>query len=217
MEDVYLCTQRKILGLESRGYTVKQMWECQWVQLKQSESAVRDFVNKLNIVAPLNPRDAFCGGRTHAIKLYHQTEAEEDIDYYDFTSLHPYVNKNEKYPFGHQEIIFEPEGKISQYFCIAKCTVLPPYELYHPVLPHRHNEKLTFPLCRTCVETEMEKPLLGKSYVYNHNDEQRQITGIWCMPELIEAKERGYRILHMHEVWHFAEKRTGLFKEYVNS
>ena len=31
MEVVYLCTQRKILDLESRGYTVKQMWKCQWV------------------------------------------------------------------------------------------------------------------------------------------------------------------------------------------
>ena len=47
--------------------------------------------------------------------------------------------------------------------------------------------------------------------------EQRQITGTWCTPELIEAKDRGYKILHIHEVWHFAEKRTGLFKEYVNT
>ena len=217
MEDVYLCTQRKILGLESRGYTVKQMWECQWVQLKQSESAVRDFANKLNIVAPLNPRDAFCGRRTHAIKLYHQTEADEDIDRYDFTSLYPYVNKNEKYQIGHPEIIFETEGKISQYFGIAKCTVLPPYELYHPVLPHRHNDKLTFPVCRTCVETEMEKPLLEKSYVCPHNYEQRQITGTWCTPELIEAENQGYKIKHIHEVCRFEEKRTGLFADYVNT
>ena len=68
---------------------VKQMWECQWAQLKQNDPAVRDFVNKLNIVAPLNPRDAFCGGRTNAIKLYHQTEAVETVDYYDFTSSFP--------------------------------------------------------------------------------------------------------------------------------
>ena len=165
MEDVYLCTQRKILDLESRGYTVKQMWECQWAQLKESDPVVRDFVNKLKIVASLNPRDAFCGGRTNAIKLYHQTETDEDIDYYDFISLYPYVNKNRDHPIGHPEIIFEPgHTDISQYFGITKCTVLPPYGLYHPVLPLRHNEKLTFLLCRTCVETEMGKPLLEKSY-----------------------------------------------------
>ena len=60
---------------------MRQMWECQWAQLNQENPAVCDFVNKLNIVAPLNPRDAFCGGQTNGIKLYHQTEADEDIDY----------------------------------------------------------------------------------------------------------------------------------------
>ena len=168
MEDVYYCTQRKVADLESRGYTVKQMWECQWAQLKHRDPAVCDIVNKLDIVAPLNPRDAFCGGRTNAIKLYHQTEADEEIDYYDFTSLYPSVNKNGEYPIGHPIIVFEPEGNVSQYFSIAKCTILPPYDLYHPVLPLRHNDKLTFPLCRTCVETEMGKPLLEKSYVSAH-------------------------------------------------
>ena len=195
------------------------MWECQWAQLKQDNPAVRDFVNKLDFVAPLNPRDAFCGGRTNAIKLYHQTEADEDIHYYDFTSLYPYVNKNKEYPIGHPEIIFEQEGDISQYFGIAKCTVLPPYELYHPVLPLRHNDNLTFPLCRTCVETEMEKPMPERSYVCPHTPEQRQITGTWCTPELEKAVEKGYQILHIHEVWHFPEElqRVGLFQEYVNT
>ena len=53
MEDEYRLTQDKIMDLESRGYKVKQMWECQWSELKQSKLVVRDFVNKLNIVAPL--------------------------------------------------------------------------------------------------------------------------------------------------------------------
>ena len=218
MEDVYICTQRKVFDLASRGYNVKQMWECQWAQLKQNDPAVRDFVNKLNIVSPLNPFDAFCGGRT-AIKLYHEAEDDEEIDCYDFTSLYPYVNKNKLYPIGHPQIIFEPEGNIFQYFGFAKCTVLPPYELYHPVLPLRQNDKLTFPLCRSCVETEMEKPMLERSYVCNHNDEQRQITGTWCTPELQEAVKRGYKILHIHEVWNFPEdqQKEGLFADYVNT
>ena len=67
-----MCTKKhneKIMDLESRGYQVKQMWECQWAELKQSDPVVRDFVNKLDIVAPLNTRDAFCGGCTNVIKL----------------------------------------------------------------------------------------------------------------------------------------------------
>ena len=159
---------RNVFDLASRGYNVKQMWECQWAQLKQNDPAVRDFVYKLNIVSPLNPCDAFCGGRTNAIKLYHQTEPDKVVDYYDFTSLYPWANKNGLYPIGHPEIIFEPEGGISQFFGLAKCTVLPPYGLYHPVLPLRQNDKLTFPLCRTCVETEMEKPMLERSCLPSH-------------------------------------------------
>ena len=76
LEDVYICMQRKVLDLSSHGYNMKQMWECQWTQLKQNDPAVRAFVNKLNIVSPLNPRDAFCSGQTNAIKLYHKTEAK---------------------------------------------------------------------------------------------------------------------------------------------
>ena len=170
MEDVYICTQRKVADLESRGYTVKKMWESQWAQLKQSDPAVRDFVNQLDVVAPLNLRDAFCSGRTNAIKLYHQTEADETVDYYDFTSLYPWANKNGLYPIGHPEIISEPgHANIFQYFGLAQCTVRPP----HPVLPLRQNGKLTFPPCRTCVEEEMSEPLLERSYVCPHTPEQR--------------------------------------------
>ena len=78
-------------------------------------------------------------------------------------------------------------------------------------------DKVTFPLCCTCVKTEIEKPLLEKSYVRSHNDKERQITGTWCTPELIEAENQGYKIKHIHEVWLFEEKPPGLFKEYINT
>ena len=111
MEDVYYCTQQKVADLESHGCKVIKMWECQWSKLKESNQEVKDFVNQLDIVAPLNPRDAFCSGRTNTIKLYHQTEADEEIDYYYFTSLYPFVKKNKVYPTGHPEIIFEPRHR----------------------------------------------------------------------------------------------------------
>ena len=130
-------------------------------------------MDQLAIVTPLNPCDAFCGGRTNAVKLYHHAEEGEEIDYYDYTFLYPYVNKNDEYPLKHPEIIFQPgHTDISRYFGIAQCTALPPYELYHPVLPLRQNDKLTFPLCRSCVEEETTKLMLDRSFVCNHNDKQ---------------------------------------------
>ena len=93
-------------------------------KFKQNNPAARDFVNKLDIVAPLNPHDAFCGGRTNAIKLYHQAEADEEIDYYNYTSLYPYVNKNAVYP---QKVIQRSSfNQDTPTFGIPQCTVLPP-------------------------------------------------------------------------------------------
>ena len=115
-------------------------------------------------------------------------------------------------------MIFQPRHTdISRYFGIAQCTVLPPYELYHPVLPLRQNDKLTFPLCRTRVEKEMIKPMLERSHVCRHTQQQRQITGTWCTPELNKALEKGYQILHIHKVWDFPKTQKGLFEKYVNT
>lgn len=61
---------------------------------------------------------------------------------------------------GHPVISIEPEGTdISLYFGLVKFMILPPHELYHPVLPYRSEGKLNFPLCQTCVQHEQSKPL----------------------------------------------------------
>ena len=111
----------------------------------------------------------FCGGSTNVVKLYHQTETDEEINFYDYTSLYPWANKNGKYPISHPVIIFEPGHKdIIQYFGLAQCTLLSPRGLYHPVLPLRQNGKQTFPLCRTCIDEEIRKPMLEQSCLPSH-------------------------------------------------
>ena len=68
----------------------------------------------------------------------------------DVTSLYPWVNNNSEYPIGHPEVITRPEDQnIYHYFSVAKVDVLPPFELFHPVLSYRHNGKLVMPLCRS--------------------------------------------------------------------
>ena len=95
--DVYLCTQEKLQFLRDKGYHVIEMWECDWRKMKEQREDVRNFVASLDLVEPLNPRDAFCGGRTNAVKLYHLADiaSGEKINYYDFTSLFPFINKLE--------------------------------------------------------------------------------------------------------------------------
>ena len=218
MQDVYETTQQKIQRLKEQGYTVVQMWECEWARLKDTSSDIRTFVAQLQFTAPLNPRDAFCGGRTNAVKLYYHVTPSQKIHYIDVTSLYPWVNKTCVYPKGHPRFISTPgHTDIHQYFGLIQCQVLPPRELYHPVLPYRHDGKLLFPLCATCVQDEMPKRPWERSAQCDHTDQARVLTGTWCSPELSKAVELGYQVQYIYEVWHFDETCEGLFKDYVNT
>lgn len=109
---------------------------------------------------PLNPRDAFYGGRTGAVSLYCKAEETDLIKYADVTSLYPFANKYKEYPDHFPLIYTSPSDQdISHYFGIAKVDILPPQLLLHPVLPNGAGGKLTFPLCAACVHEE-QKPWL---------------------------------------------------------
>ena len=43
------------------------------------------------------------------------------------------------------------------------------------------------------------------------------LRGTWCTPEIEKAVEKGYRVIKIHEVWHFSQQRDGLFQDYVNT
>ena len=218
MQDLYDVTQNKVQTITDLGYKVIQIWGCQWDHLRDTHPDIDAFVRDLNFIQPLEPRDAFCGGRTNAIKLYHHITADQKIHYIDVTSLYPWVNKTSIYPKGHPTILSQPgHTDIHQYFGLIQCKILPPRELYHPVLPYRHDSKLLFPLCARCVEEEMDKSLLDRSYHCPHTDEQRALTGTWCTPELNQAVELGYQVQYIYEAWHFEETCQGLFADYVNT
>ena len=212
--------------LEAAGFVVKTMWECSWKAKKKKaskDSALATWLTTYDAdVSPLEPRDAFFGGRTNAVRLHHaaDVEAGEKIFYQDVTSLYPWVNKYCCYPTGHPTIItqFDDPTDLADYFGLVKLTILPPRGLYHPVLPIRQGGKLTFPLCRRCVEKEMPLPMHDRSYLCPHTDEERRLTGTWCTPEVREAVARGYVVVTLHEVWHFPEpqRKTGLFVKYVD-
>ena len=218
LQDVYESAQQKIQRLKQRGYTVVQIWECEWNRLKDTSLDIRTFVAQLQFIEPLNPRDAFCGGRTNAVKLYHHVTPSQKIHYIDVTSLYPWVNKTCVYPKGHPTITYTPgHTDIHQYFGLIQCQILPPRQLYHPVLPYRHDDKLLFPLCAACVEQEMPKRPLQRTSQCVHTDRQRVLTETWCTPELEKAVELGYQVQYIYEVWHFDETCEGLFRDYVNT
>ena len=127
----------------------------EWNGMQKTDPQLKAFVDKLDIVPPLNPREAFFGGRTNAIKLHHKVDENENekTEYRDIISLYPCANLECDYPICHPKFIDQPRTTdISRYYGLIKCKILPPYELYHPVLPWRYESKLLFPLCRTCAQ-----------------------------------------------------------------
>ena len=173
-----------------------------------------------SLVEPLQPRHAFFGGRTGAVALHAVASKGEEIRYVDVTSLYPWVNKNARYPIGHPTILTQPRDQdIANYFGIALVDILAPANLFHAVLPVRSGNKLTFPLCTGCVKREQANPMLLRTDSCCHTPEERMLRGTWCTPEIEKAVEKGYRVVQIHEVWHFPphQQQEGLFRDYVNT
>ena len=206
MQELYENTLAKKQKMEAAGYTYIEMWECKFKKkLKENEEA-REFVEEIKYVTPLEPRDAFYGGRTNACKLFFEGKAM----YVDFTSLYPDRNKNEEYPLGHPIIITQNFADVSSYKGLLKLKILPPRDLYHPVLPFKCNGKLMFSLCRTCTLNLQQEPC-------THSDEERAFVGTWVSLEIDKAIEKGYKVLEIYEVWHFSDFSSDLFKDYINT
>ena len=219
LKELYNATEAKRMALLRAGYSVFETWECQWDEQVRTNQTVQRFLAEFDLVAPMNPRDAFYGGRTEAISLHAKAGEGEEIRYCDITSLYPWVNKTCKYPIGHPHIITQPiDQDIQSYFGLALVDILPPPGLFHPVLPVRCGGKLTFPLCASCVKEEQEKPLLQRCHYCTHTDAQRMLRGTWCTPEIIKAIEKGYTLIKIYEVWNFPprQQKTGLFRDYVD-
>ena len=211
MQELHHCTVAKSEYLKCQGYNVVEIWECDVKrELKQNEE-MKYYFDHYHIADPLEPCHALYGSRTNAAKLYHCCQGDEQIRYVDFTSLYPHVNRSRTVPSGHPEIITENfDQNVSNYFGLIKCTVLPPRGLFHPVLPHRTQGKLMFALCKTCADTCNQTPC-------THSDAERAIQGTWCSVEVMKALEKGYRIVQVHEVWHFSRKSDTLFKEFIDT
>ena len=178
-------------------------------------------VDSFDIKERLRIRDAFFGGRTNAIKLYHLVaDDDEKIYYVDYTSLYPFVCKYGRFPTNHPEIITNDfDWTLRSYFGVVQCTMLPPRKLYHPLLPCRSKKcgKLLFPLCAFCAANE---DVGGCSC----SDERRMMSGTWSTVELQKALELGYRLVEISEVYHYPEtsqynKATGehgLFSQFID-
>ena len=100
----------------------------------------------------------------------------ESIQYCDVMSLYHFICNYFKFPIDHSAIHMgdacQDLEAMLQKDGLMKCSFLPLMHLYHPVLPFRCNNRLSFCLCRTCAieqnrttvcthETVVERALTG--------------------------------------------------------
>lgn len=164
---------------------------------------------------PLEPRDAFYGGRTNAHILYRESDEETKIHYFDICSLYPWVKKFSKIPLGHARVhVGDDCNKVQWQLMdgLMKTTVLAPRGLHFPILPYKMHSKLLFFLCLACAKNFNQG-------VCDHSVDDRQFTGTWVM----DAISKGYTIVRIHEMWEYkvtqydpVTRTGGLFVDFIN-
>lgn len=68
------------MALVRAGYTVIELWECECDRVVDTEETVRRFLGSFDLVPPLEPREAFFGGRTGAVALHAGLERVKKSD-----------------------------------------------------------------------------------------------------------------------------------------
>ena len=79
MEQLYKDTVKKVNYLEGHGFEVEQKWQCELEKELKEDEEMKQFFDEYEIVDPLQPRDAFYGGRTNATKLFHECQGNQKI------------------------------------------------------------------------------------------------------------------------------------------
>ena len=183
--------ERKNL-LELQGYKVESIWGCEWEELKKTlpnKAEIETAARQQNI----KPRQALCGGRTEAFKSHVKCNEHQKIFYLDVVSLYPTVNALDDYAVGFRKYVdITVEDIINDNFIgLVKCDVVPPKNLYKPVLPDNTEGKLLFHL----------NPMYEK---------------VFASVELKKALEKGYEITKIHSATEY-KRYNGLMRNYVGN
>ncbi|KAH7701962.1 hypothetical protein AAVH_30898 [Aphelenchoides avenae] len=223
-------TENKINYLRDQ-HLVVEMWECQLKEMLKEEERdeMKQFFADCIDTGPLDPRQAFFGGRTGPASLRYKKKPGYAIKYLDVCLLYPHVMRKE-YPISKPTLIAHigDEGFASDvnwampadnpYRGLVKVRVHPPKHLVHPVLPVKHADRLVFPLCRTCMEGSVDRRAYREPGC-DHTEDQRSWVGTYFTDELNLALSHGYRVDKLIGVWHWDDDQwtDQHFKGYINT
>ena len=192
-------TSNRLNYLKLRCRKLIIMKECEYLAF------IKGRPKKIFHKTPLKIRDSLYGGCTSPAVLYKDCFHQGKIDYIDFISLYPSV-QFEFFPIENPIITVDEdfakdflqrqiEKECEERLCgFIKCTVLPPSNLYFPVLPVQIDDKLLFPLCFECAK------LKDHGSFCTHSSNEKCFTGTWCLHEIYYALEKDYKIVEIFEL-----------------
>ena len=222
-------TECRTQRLRDFGYDVVEKWECDFRSEMKANPEMEQFTRKhpLLINVPLNPRDAFYGGRTGNCKTYYEAVESEKIRYLDVCSLYPWVSLNPlpfntyfhfmfvsiqylflllqvckygRFPVGHPEVVVGHEA----------CSLIDLHNtsglIKCSVLPPRH---LYHPVLPMKMNSKLMFVLCrecGENMNQDecrHAEEDRILHGTWVVEEVTKAIQMGYQVLEIQEIWRY--------------
>ena len=230
MDDRYTRTLRVSKKVVQNNYRLIECWECDFSQEYAANEQIRECIDKNDLIkyGVLHPRDSFYGGRCENFLKMYESKNNTIVKYSDVKSLYPFINKYGVYPVHHGKIYCGPTEckefvgtnfeNINKLQGLIFCEILPPRNLYIPLLPVKMHGKLMFPLCRTCCEDMNEGPCT------HENESDRVLRGTWVSLEILESLKIGYVMKNIFEIWQYnvvqydPKTRTGgLFHKYIDT
>lgn len=194
MGELFMATEQRNFDLRQRGYNLVIMWECDWDKLAKKHNIKYDR-DELHHRLPLNPRDAFFGGRVECITPYWKAKGTERAHYVDVNSMYPAVMKDHEYPIGPPTVLKKGRDAFvpwEQFLGVAKIKIRSPSEMHLPFLPHRSKEgKVLFAL--------------------------GTFIGTYTSVEIKKALSLGYVIEDVFEQWHYPRSSTTVFSQYIDT
>ena len=135
MNDLRTKTEQNDQKIKDAGYQLVTICECEFNKHKDMKNTQ---LHDYDLIEPPKIRDSFFGGRTEPIKLLYDFKTKHEKGrYIDVCSLYPTVMYYDQYPVKHPQKIIKPQQYNRNWFGFIYCKVLPPRQLYIPVLPYK--------------------------------------------------------------------------------
>jgi hypothetical protein len=213
----------RFLNSQLRG-GVTVIWECEIREQLANDSIMKKAFDNYEDEGPIRIRDGFMGGRTGPFKMHYQVPVGKRLKYFDYCSLYPYTTATTEFPIGHPicHVMKRAEQGVNwtrpdqiPIKGLLKVFIVPPSLIDVPVMPVKFDDRLLFPLCRTCAQKYPRGHVMPEYSCTHTSDTKRGWVSTCTHIELAESLRNGYRVIKFYRGWEYEEWDGDVFRNYV--